>query len=206
MDTNNSSGDKKTLPDWVTPGWLLGAFSLVFIFALSLTYELTHEKIAEQERLRLVSQLQELLPPGGYDNSPDEDVKVYEQNGRTVYRARKGDSPVAALIRTIAPNGYSGSIHLLVGVKPDGTLLGVRVIKHQETPGLGDAIELRRSDWVLDFNNRSLTNPTVDQWAVTKDGGVFDAFTGATITPRAVVGEIKSTLEFFQQHQQEIFQ
>ena len=114
--------------------------------------------------------------------------------------------PVAALFRTVAKDGYSGSIHLLVGVKTNGELLGVRALAHKETPGLGDEINLSRSDWILGFNQRSLDNPILEDWAVKKDGGIFDAFTGATITPRAVVGEVKKTLLYFRDHQDELFQ
>ncbi len=208
MDTNNTSpkSPESKLPDWLQPGWLLGGFSLIFIFALALSYDLTKDRIAEQERIRLLSQLQQLLVEGTYDNEPENDVHIDESTGRTIYRVRKNAQPVAALITTVAPNGYSGSIHLLVGINMNGELLGVRALKHQETPGLGDAIDLRKSDWVLSFNEKSLSNPAPRQWAVKKDGGVFDAFTGATITPRAVVGEVKNTLEYFQQHQRELFQ
>ncbi len=206
MDINSKSpAAGGRLPDWLRPGGLLGIFSLAFIFGLSLTFELTRDRVTEQERLRLRSQLQELLVPGSYDNAPDEDVFTDSSTGRVVYRARQQQQPVAALLHTVAPDGYSGSINLLVGITIDGKLLGVRVLSHNETPGLGDAIELRRSDWVLGFTGRSLDSPPADQWAVKKDGGVFDAFTGATITPRAVVNEIRNTLVYYQQNHQEIF-
>lgn len=210
MDTNNPSPEPSSpgsrLPDWLKPGWLLGVFSLVFIFALALSYDLTRDRIAEQERIRLLSQLQQLLVTGSYDNEPENDVRIDASTDRTIYRVRQNGEPVAALITTIAPNGYNGSIHLLVGIKMNGSLIGVRALKHQETPGLGDAIDLRKSTWVFGFNNKSLSNPTPEHWAVRKDGGIFDAFTGATITPRAVVDEVKNTLEYFQRHQQELFQ
>ncbi|MCW8962529.1 MAG: electron transport complex subunit RsxG [Gammaproteobacteria bacterium] len=194
------------MPDWLKPGWLLGLFALIFIFLLAFTYEQTRERIAIQEQLRLEAQLKEILVAGSYDNEPATDVLEIEGDKRTVYRARLQGQPVAALFKTVAKDGYSGSINLLVGIKPNGELLGVRALAHRETPGLGDEIDLRRSDWVLDFAGRSLRNPMPDDWAVKKDGGVFDAFTGATITPRAVVGEVKKTLIYFQAHQHELFQ
>jgi len=194
------------VPDWLKPGWLLGLFALIFIFLLAFTYEQTRERIAIQEQLRLEAQLKEILVAGSYDNEPATDVREIEGEKRTVYRARLQGQPVAALFKTVAKDGYSGSIYLLVGIKPNGELLGVRALAHRETPGLGDEIDLRRSDWVLDFNGRSLQNPMPNGWAVKKDGGVFDAFTGATITPRAVVGEVKKTLIYFQAHQHELFQ
>jgi len=193
------------VPDWLKPGWLLGLFALIFIFLLAFTYEQTRERIAIQEQLRLEAQLKEILVAGSYDNEPATDVLEIEGEKRTVYRARLQGQPVAALFKTVAKDGYSGSIYLLVGIKPNGELLGVRALAHRETPGLGDEIDLRRSDWVLDFNGRSLQNPMPNGWAVKKDGGVFDAFTGATITPRAVVGEVKKTLIYFQAHQHELF-
>ena len=205
MDINNTDQAPR-VPDWLKPGWLLGLFALIFIFLLAFTYEQTRERIAIQEQLRLEAQLKEILVAGSYDNEPATDVLKIEDDKRTVYRARLQGQPVAALFKTIANDGYSGSINLLVGVKPNGELLGVRALAHRETPGLGDEIDLRRSDWVLGFNGRSLQNPMPDGWAVKKDGGVFDAFTGATITPRAVVGEVKKTLIYFQAHQHELFQ
>ncbi len=206
MGINNETPTSGSLlPDWVRPGGLLGVFSLAFIFGLSITFELTKDRVIEQERLKLRSQLQELLVPGSYDNDPDEDFFIDDATGRVIYRARKRRQPVAALLRTVAPDGYSGSISLLVGVRTDGELLGVRILNHSETPGLGDAIDLRRSDWVLGFTGRSLNSPPADLWAVKKDGGAFDSFTGATITPRAVVNEIRNTLVYYRQNRQEMF-
>ena len=205
MDTNNTKQSSR-LPDWLKPGWLLGMFALVFIFLLAFTYEKTHQRIAIQEQLRLQAQFKELLVAGSYDNDPSTDVLPTGINERTVYRARLQTEPVAALIKTVAKDGYSGSIQLLVGVNVQGELLGVRALSHRETPGLGDEINLSRSDWILGFNGRSLNNPTLDRWTVKKDGGIFDAFTGATITPRAVVGEVRKTLIYFRDNQQALFQ
>jgi len=205
MDTNKPEHHSR-LPEWLKPGWLLGLFALVFIFLLALTFELTHERIAMQEQLRLEAQFRELLVEGSYDNEPATDVLIIEGQKRTVYRARLQGQPIAALFKTVAKEGYSGSIYLLVGVRTNGELLGVRALSHRETPGLGDEINLSRSDWILGFNDRSLSNPTIESWAVKKDGGIFDAFTGATITPRAVVGEVKKTLLYFRDHQEELFQ
>ena len=205
MDTNNTAPASR-IPDWIKPGWLLGLFALVFIFMLAFTFEHTHERIAMQEQLRLEAQFMELLIEGSYDNEPATDVLNIEGEKRTIYRARRQGQPVAALFKTVAKDGYSGSIYLLVGVKINGELLGVRALSHRETPGLGDEINLSRSDWVLSFNDHSLTNPTIEGWAVKKDGGIFDAFTGATITPRAVVKEVKKTLLYFRDHQHELFQ
>lgn len=210
MDTNKlpepPSGSPGKLPDWLKPGWLLGVFSLVFIFALALSNDLTRERIAEQEKIRLLAQLKQLLVTGSYDNEPENDVRHDEKTGRTIYRVRQNNQPVAALITTTAPDGYSGSIHLLVGIRTNGDLIGVRALKHQETPGLGDAIDLRKSNWISGFSGKSLSDPPPKLWAVRKDGGIFDAFTGATVTPRAVINEVKNTLQYFRRYQQELFQ
>jgi electron transport complex protein RnfG len=121
----------------------------------------------------------------------------------TVYRARKAGVPTAAVFR-MAERGYAGDIVVLMGVDTTGRLLGVRVVKHAETPGLGDKIEIAKAKWVLDFDGKSLGNPSAEKWAVKKDGGDFDQFAGATITPRAVVKAVKRGLEFFAAHREEI--
>ena len=110
------------------------------------------------------------------------------------------------IIPATAHDGYTGDIDLIVGVNVDGTIAGVRVLNHRETPGLGDKVDLRKSDWVLDFSGRSLSDPTANLWAVKKDKGVFDQFTGATITPRAVVAVILRTLQFAANNRTELFQ
>ena len=121
-----------------------------------------------------------------------------------MYRARLRGEAVAVVLAPVAPGGYSGSIHLLVGIAPDGTLLGVRVTEHRETPGLGDAIEARKSDWIRRFTGRSLGDPPFERWRVRKDGGDFDQFTGATVTPRAVVGAVANVLVYFDRHRAEL--
>jgi electron transport complex protein RnfG len=110
------------------------------------------------------------------------------------------------VLSSIAPNGYNGEIKLLIGIKYNGELAGVRVISHKETPGLGDKIDAKKSDWILKFEGLSLTNPTESKWKVAKDGGEFDQFTGATITPRAIVEAVKKSLVFFQQHRDQLFE
>jgi len=120
----------------------------------------------------------------------------------TVYRARKVGEAVALVIAPIAPDGYSGSIKLLVGINVDGSLSGVRVVAHRATPGLGDAIDETRSDWIHVFNGKSLQAPVISRWAVKKDGGDFDQLTGATITPRAVVKATRNALLYYRDHQE----
>jgi electron transport complex protein RnfG len=123
----------------------------------------------------------------------------------TVYRARLHGEPVALVIAAVAPDGYSGTIRLLVGINVDGSLSGVRVVAHRETPGLGDAIEEERSDWILGFTGKSLQNPPLQKWAVKKDGGAFDQLTGATITPRAVVKAVRQALLYYRDQKDALF-
>jgi electron transport complex protein RnfG len=173
------------------------------VAVLSLVCEGTRARVAASERARRAAALERVLGGSRYDNDLQADrieVRDPELLGTDasvpVYRARLAGRPVAAVIEAVAPNGYSGSIRLLVGVTPDGRLLGVRVLEHQETPGLGDAIEERRSAWIHSFDGRSLKEPPVGRWKLHKDGGDFDQLTGATVTPRAVVAAVRNTLLF----------
>jgi electron transport complex protein RnfG len=124
---------------------------------------------------------------------------------KQVYLAKLNDAVVAAIIPVTAADGYSGEIDLIVGINADGSIAGVRTLSHKETPGLGDKVDLKKSDWVLSFNGKSLTNPSVEKWAVKKDKGDFDQFTGATITPRAVVGATLRALQYAQSNYDKIF-
>jgi electron transport complex protein RnfG len=193
-------------------GLLLAVFAVLGGGIVGLTHDLTAERIAENERAALLANLHALVPPGSHDNDIATDtVQVTDPDllgsadPVTVYRARREGEPVAAVLTPVAPNGYSGPIKLLVAVRHDGILAGVRVLAHRETPGLGDAVELEKSDWILGFEGRSLGDPRAEHWAVKKDGGAFDQFTGATITPRAVVGAVKGTLMYFETHRAELF-
>jgi electron transport complex protein RnfG len=191
---------------------LLLLFAMFGTGIVAFTYKNTRSTIAANERAALLRNLNELIPAGRYDNALLHDsisVRNPELLGTdervTVYRARKEGQPVAAILAPIAPDGYSGDIKLLVAINVDGTLAGVRVTGHRETPGLGDGIEAARGDWILGFTGRSLTNPDEKHWAVKKDGGAFDQFTGATITPRAVVKAVKKSLIYYKRHQQTVF-
>ena len=153
-----------------------------------------------------------MLPPERLDNDIATDTLslpaaalLGTEEPSTAYLARLGGQPVAVIFNSIAPNGYSGKIHLLVGVYRDGSIAGVRVIKHAETPGLGDAIEERKSGWIKAFDLKSLVAPAVERWRVKRDGGDFDQFSGATITPRAVVAAVKNTLLYYRQNADTIF-
>lgn len=182
---------------------ILGGFAVLGVGLVSATYEATKERIAHNERLSLLRKLQAIVPANTVDNDMVTDrIKIHEPELGThttyVYRGRKNGEPVAAVLTPVVPDGYSGPIKLLVAVRVDGTLGGVRVVSHKETPGLGDKIEEERSDWIFGFTGKSLQNPAEDQWGVKRDGGVFDQFTGATITPRSIVKTVKRTLLYVQ--------
>lgn len=196
----------------LTTAMLLMAFAMCGAALVGLTYDNTYEIIKYNEQQTLLRQLNHILPAASYDNNLLTDtieLKVDHRLGSseksTAYRARSQGRNVAIVFSAVAPNGYSGSIHLLVGVYSDGRLAGVRIVKHRETPGLGDAIEAKRSDWILDFTGKSLQYPTSQQWKVKRDGGDFDQFTGATISPRAVVKAVHSALLYFQDNKQNLF-
>jgi len=193
-------------------GVFLWFFAVVGTSFVAVTENTTRTKIEDNERLVLLRNLNALLPAEQLDNDIVSDTATVPasallgtQEDTIVYRARLLGKPIAAIFNSIAPNGYSGEIHLLVGVYADGSVAGVRAVKHSETPGLGDAIETQKSDWIFSFNNRSLTSPVPSNWLVKKDGGDFDQFTGATITPRAIVLAVKNTLLYYQQNSDSIF-
>ena len=191
---------------------ILMLFAIVSAALVGLTFDQTKEKIAYNEKLTLLKKLNTILPKSLYDNDLLEDSIVLQPDHligtdqeSIAYIARKQNKPVAIVIAATSPNGYNGPINLLIGIKYDGTLAGARVVKHRETPGLGDVLEEQKSDWILGFDNKSLDNPTSKKWKVKRDGGVFDQFTGATITPRAVVKAIHSTLIYFTNHKKALF-
>jgi electron transport complex protein RnfG len=191
---------------------VLGLFALTGTILLAYTNIITKPKIEEEQRHFLLRSLNVLIPENQRDNDIFNDViYVTEPNllGSSkpvaVYRARMKNKPVAVIINSIAPNGYNGKIYLLVAISINGELDGVRVSKHIETPGLGDGIEARKSSWILQFKGKSLTNTSKQQWAVKKDGGLFDEFTGATITPRAVVKAVQNTLLYFKENRDSLF-
>jgi electron transport complex protein RnfG len=184
------------------PALLMGAVSLLVCSLLLLTNNLTAQPIADRQREDLTRQMNQVLPSSIYDNQPLDQKYQAELDGQqyTFYRARM-NGKVSGIILFTYTSGYSGDIALLVAIKADGELSGVRVLSHTETPGLGDKIELAKSDWILGFSGLSLNNPDTTGWAVKKDGGQFDAFTGATITPRAVVKGVYETLQLFKANQ-----
>lgn len=184
-----------------SPALLLGLAALLATALLAGIHHGTRERIAVREHQRALERLAAVLPPALYDNDPLADTAVVHDarlgpGPRTVWRARRDGVVTAVALAVTAPDGYAGPIELLVGIDRGGRVLGVRVTGHGETPGLGDPIDLRRSDWVLGFDGRSLADPPPARWTVRRDGGDFDQFTGATITPRAVVAAVARALAF----------
>ena len=176
-------------------GALLGLVALLCTAISSGIFFLTKGKIDDAMAAQQRELLLQVIPQNYFDNNPAESVAI-PQDGRLqgiqkIYLAKKNGQISAYAYETTAPDGYSGNIRLLVGLTPQGEVLGVRVIEHHETPGLGDKIELRISDWILSFNNQPINNDNLNEWAVKKDGGKFDQFSGATITPRAIVNQVK---------------
>lgn len=193
-------------------GVLLALFALTGTAIVAVTQQLTRERIAASERAATIRTLHTLVPMTEHDNdlyadriSVSSPQYLGSREPLTVYRARHQDMPVAAILTAVAPDGYSGAIRLLVAVSADGSLRGVRIIDHHETPGLGDGIEAEKSPWVEGFRDKSLQSPDGDGWRVKKDGGIFDQFTGATITPRAVVRAVHNALLYFQANRDALF-
>lgn len=191
---------------------ILAGFAVFGALLVAITWDATEERIAENERAFLLRTLADVLPEGGYDNAVHEDfITVIDAEllgvaaPVPIYRARRRNQPVAVVLTPVAPGGYSGPIRLLVGIMADGSISGVRVVSHRETPGLGDKIEVERDDWILDFDGRSLGQPPRQRWTVRRDGGEFDQFTGATITARAVVSAVRDALIYFEEHRDELF-
>lgn len=191
---------------------ILAGFATIGTILVAVTYTGTKDIIAEAQRVALEASLNQLVPADRYDNQVVEDrIEVIAPQWLgtdqpvTVYRARKNNQPVALFATPTAPDGYSGPIQLLIGVYADGALAGVRVLAHKETPGLGDGIDEKRSPWILTFTGKSLENPRPEVWKVKKDGGVFDQFTGATITPRAVVKATRQFLDYVRTHREQLF-
>ncbi len=182
-------------------GFLSGA---ALVIAHVETRDAIEQALAEAQRASLV----QVIPQQHYEgNLLAEQLVIPLENGeaKIVFIARKEGIVTAAAFEMVEA-GYSGNIRLIMGVDKHGEILGVRTLNHAETPGLGDKIELEKNDWVLSFNGKSLTNPEQAGWAVQKDDGIFDQFTGATITPRAYVKAVKNGLNFFEQHKVEIIE
>jgi electron transport complex protein RnfG len=190
---------------------ILASFALLASVLLGITHCSTQTAIEQRLTEDLQKSLAEVIPAESYDNDLLHDTLTISSKGYSigaeqilVYQAKKAGKVTAISFKLSAPDGYSGAIDMLIGINRDGTILGVRVLNHKETPGLGDKIELAKSNWILNFNGRSLNNLAAERWAVKKDGGEFDQFSGATITPRKSVQAIYRSLQWFKAHQAEL--
>jgi len=193
----------------------LGLFAMVTAGAIAVAQVGTRDRIEHNIRQAEARALNEIVPQDAYDNDLLNDTVALDEtfnrqllgpiaDDAVIHLARRDGKVHTAILPVVAPDGYTTQISLIVGISADGEVAGVRVIEYKETPGLGDKVDLKKSDWILSFSGTSLTNPGEAAWAVKKDGGDFDQFTGATITPRAVVRAVKRALIFFNQHQQHI--
>lgn len=196
----------------IKTGATLAVIAAICTTLVAATYQLTSERIVANEKALLEQALQPALAGIFYEGGVSESRLVmlppHDLPGNDtalIYRVYAQDKPVAALFAVTARDGFSGLIRILVGVEFDGTITGVRILQHRETPGLGDKIESARSDWIFQFDGRSMGNPAVTGWAIRNDGGEFDQLTGASVTPRAVIGAIRDTLLYFDVHRDEIF-
>lgn len=210
-DDNHATAMKKA-------GLSLAFFAFISVFFVAITDKLTANKIAVNQTKMLLKALNQIAPKDSYDNDLLASKFTLSKSNSgfdtdtPIYLAKKLNKPATAIFEVTTNQGYSGGITLLVGVSAiDKKVTGVRVIKHKETPGLGDKMEIpktppNKTPWVYEFINKSLESPILENWGVKKDGGDFDQFTGATITPRAIVNVIKSTLLYAQEHMDNLFE
>jgi len=188
--------------------WLYGTAAALLTVGIFLY---TKDTIAEQRRMAEARALTQVVTADQYDNELLDDKMVLlspaalgQHEEAQAYIARQQEKAVAVILPVRVTDGYGGDMKMIVGIKATGDISGVRVLSHTETPGLGDKIDAKKSDWILSFTGRSLTNPNIARWRVKKDGGEFDQFTGATITPRAVVKGVLNALNYFAEHQQRL--
>jgi electron transport complex protein RnfG len=193
-------------------GLSLAFFAFISVLFVSVTNNLTKDKIIANNKLMLLNALNEVLPTDRYDNdlAASKIILKTQDTGfakdTPVYLATLKGKHSTAIFEITTNKGYSGAITILVGVNAtDKSISGVRVLQHKETPGLGDKMEIGKSNWLLAFNGKSLNNPDTQGWQVKKDGGQFDQFTGATITPRAIVNAVKTTLLYAQGNMDKLF-
>jgi Na+-translocating ferredoxin:NAD+ oxidoreductase subunit G len=187
-------------------------FAVLGTAILASTFFLTHDAIVKSEEGEKMKLIMQIVPPELFDNDVIKDtlsIPASELLGTddvtTAYRARLKGEPSAVVLSAIAPDGYSGKISLILAVRANGELAGVRVVAHKETPGLGDYIELPKSPWIKSFDGKSREVYKDADWKVKKDGGKFDHMAGATITPRAVVKAVHKALIYFEQNRDKLF-
>ena len=193
-------------------GITLAAIAAICTLLVAATFRVTSERIAANEQAWLERSLEPALSGVFFDGSvteykleldPPHDLPGNDT--AIIYRVFNESEPVAALFAVTARDGYAGPIRILVGIEVDGTISGVRIVEHRETPGLGDRIHQSRSDWVYQFDGRSLLDPVEERWLLEVDGGDFDQITGASVTPRAIIKAIRETLLYFDANRDELF-
>ncbi len=189
------------------------AFTIAGTLSLAVIHQTTEAPISKAEAAVRMALFAQILVPELHDNDLLQDEIKLPAGGdlgnrdeTLIYRARLKNKPSAVILEATAPDGYSGDIKLLVAIKADGEIAGVRVLTHKETPGLGDYIDIAHSEWIKQFDGQSLVKRNDEAWFVKKDGGQFDFTTGATITPRAVVKAVHKVLKFYSKNQQAIFE
>ena len=209
---SNSSGNGAMTPGILQNGLILAAVAAICTALVSLTFYATRDQIAANEQDYLEESLMPVLTGIEFDNNlPPTAVTIHAPHdlpgseNAIVYRARRQGSPVAAVFLVTAPDGFSGPVQLLIGIASEGKVSGVRALEHNETAGLGDQIEISRSDWIRQFDGTSLSAPVPASWAIRRDGGDFDQMTGASVTSRAAVNAINQTLQYFTSNRDEIF-
>lgn len=192
--------------------FIMIVFAIVGTAMLAYIYDVTREPIAESEAQARMALFRQIVPESMHDNALLEDrieipadAMLGTKSSSYAYRARLEGKPTALILEAIAPDGYSGDIKLLVAIREDGTIAGVRVLAHKETPGLGDYIDIARSKWIKQFDGQSLSMTAPELWTVKKDGGRFDYMVGATITPRAVIKAVRKVLEYYAIHRESLF-
>ena len=192
---------------------ILGLFAIFTVGLIAFIQQATSERIATEQQRMQMRALNEILPEDQHDNDLLQDTFNIDDRRylqlpapTTAWRARRNGKVTAVILPAVTQDGYSGRIDLLVGIRANGELAGVRVVNHRETPGLGDKLEVGKGDWIFSFDGKSLSMPAPERWAVRKDGGDFDQFTGATITPRAVVQAVYQTLRYFEEHRDTLLQ
>ena len=205
------NGLNSALNNALRAGGLLVLFAGIATAMLATTFDITQSEITHNEQQALRALIAQVLPATLYDNDLLEatsslaaDDLLGTRNVSRAWVARKQGQATGVVLEAIAPDGYSGDIALLIGIRADGRITGVRVTTHKETPGLGDYIEIAKSRWITQFDGKSLTDPTDSGWKVQRDGGRFDARAGATITPRAVVKAINGALHYFVRHRNQL--
>lgn len=190
----------------ISHGLLLALFALFTTLILAVSDQVTRAPIAARGAEELYLSFSQVIPDDLHDNDLSADVMTVDdpiEGPVAIHVARKGDAVTASGFELVG-NGYSGPIRILIGLDPEGNILGVRVLEHAETPGLGDRVETAKSHWVMNFDGHSLMDLGPREWKVKRDGGVFDQFSGATITPRAVVGTVHRGLEFYERQRDTI--